>query len=222
MSNDGTKSEESISSPSASGSLREGALFIISAPSGAGKTSLCKELIDFFPGLRHSVSYTTRTMRPGEVNGKDYHFVSRDDFDAMIEKGAFAEWAEVHGNRYGTAIATLESFCASGHDVLLDIDCQGAAQLKQCFRHGVFIFILPPSLEELQRRLTGRNTDAPDVIARRIVNARTEILEAAWYDYLVVNDDFSHALAVLKSIILAEQNRTARQTGLIATILGQD
>jgi len=222
MSNDDARNAGPSSRPGGNVGAREGILFVISAPSGAGKTSLCKELIDFFPALRHSVSYTTRPIRPGEVDGRDYHFVSRDVFDGMVEEGAFAEWAEVHGNRYGTAIATLERFRGAGHDVLLDIDCQGAAQLKQCYRHGVFIFILPPSLDELQRRLTGRNTDAPDVIARRIANARAEILESEWYDYQVVNDDFSHALAVLKSIILAEENKTSRQLGLIAAILGQE
>jgi len=142
------------------GARRDGILFVISAPSGAGKTSLCKELIDFFPGLRHSVSYTTRSIRPGEVEGRDYHFVGRETFDAMVAQGAFAEWAEVHGNRYGTSIASLNRFRASGHDVLLDIDCQGAAQLKRSYGSGVFIFILPPSLDELQRRLTGRNPAA--------------------------------------------------------------
>ena len=114
--------------------------------------------------------YEVITIRPGEVEGRDYHFVGRETFDAMVAQGAFAEWAEVHGNRYGTSIASLNRFRASGHDVLLDIDCQGAAQLKRSYGSGVFIFILPPSLDELQRRLTGRNTDAPDVIARRVAN----------------------------------------------------
>lgn len=221
MSNEDARGPGPSSPLRGAGGCREGVLFVISAPSGAGKTSLCKELIDFFPTLRHSVSYTTRPMRSGEVDGRDYHFVARGVFDAMVDEGAFAEWAEVHGNRYGTAIANLESFRAAGHDVLLDIDCQGAAQLKRSYSRGVFIFILPPSLAELQRRLTGRNTDAPEVIARRIANARAEILEAAWYDYLVVNDDFSHALVVLKSILLAEENRTSRQPGLIEAVLGQ-
>jgi guanylate kinase len=198
---------------------REGILFVISAPSGAGKTTLCKEIIDFFPSLRHSVSYTTRPQRPGEQDGIDYHFVTRTVFDSKIAQGAFAEWAEVHGNRYGTAIETLERFRSEGRDILLDIDCQGARQLKKSYRQGVFIFILPPSLAELQRRLNGRNTDAPEVIARRIANARDEIREAVWYDYLVVNDDFPQALAELKSIALAEGCRTSRQQAIISRIL---
>jgi guanylate kinase len=198
---------------------REGILFVISAPSGAGKTTLCKEIIDFFPSLRHSVSYTTRPQRPGEQDGIDYHFVTRTVFDAMIAQEAFAEWAEVHGNRYGTAIGTLERFQSEGSDILLDIDCQGARQLKKSYRQGVFIFVLPPSLTELQRRLHGRNTDSPEVIARRIANARDEIREAVWYDYLVINDDFSQAFSELKSIVLAEGCRTSRRQAIISRIL---
>jgi guanylate kinase len=200
-------------------SPREGILFVISAPSGAGKTSLCKEIIDFFPTLRHSVSYTTRPRRPGEREGVDYHFVTPETFAGMVAAGAFAEWAEVHGNRYGTAIKTLEQLRAAGHDVLLDIDCQGAAQLKRSYGQGVFVFILPPSFAELRRRLEGRNTDAPEVISRRISNAREEIRQAAWYDYLVVNDDFAVALAELKAVIVAERCRAARNLPLIDAIL---
>lgn len=199
--------------------LREGILFVISAPSGAGKTTLCKEIIDFFPSLRHSVSYTTRPQRPGEQDGIDYHFVTPETFGAMVAEGAFAEWAEVHGNRYGTAVKTLERYRSEGRDILLDIDCQGARQLKKSYRQGVFIFVLPPSLTELQRRLNGRNTDAPEVIARRIANARDEIREAVWYDYLVVNDVFSQALAELKAVVLAEGCRTSRRQAIIARIL---
>lgn len=189
---------------------REGLLFVISAPSGAGKTSLCKEVIDNLGGLRHSVSYTTRAPRGQEQDGVDYHFVSQQRFDAMVAAGEFAEWARVHGNCYGTAIATLETARSAGVDLLLDIDCQGAAQLKKNYRHGVFIFILPPSYQELQRRLEGRQTDAAEVIARRMANARGEIEAARWYDYLVVNDDFAEARSNLLAILAAERCRTAR------------
>jgi guanylate kinase len=199
---------------------REGILFVISAPSGTGKTSLSKEVIDFFPQLRHSVSFTTRPMRSGEVDGRDYHFVSSETFAAMIEEGAFAEWAEVHGNRYGTALATLEDARRSGFDLLLDIDCQGAAQIRRTYKHGVFIFILPPSFDELERRLRGRNTDSSEVIRRRIFNARQEVREAVWYDYIVVNDDFSLASANLKSILSAEACRTERALPQIAEQFG--
>lgn len=189
---------------------RAGLLFVISAPSGAGKTSLCKEVIDNLGGLRHSVSYTTRAPRGQEQDGVDYHFVSPQRFDAMVASGEFAEWAQVHGNRYGTAIATLDAARSAGVDLLLDIDCQGAAQLKKNYCHGVFIFILPPSYQELQRRLEGRQTDAPEVIARRMTNARGEIEAARWYDYLVVNDDFAEARSNLLAILAAERCRTAR------------
>ncbi len=197
-----------------------GNLFVVSAPSGAGKTTLCKEIIDLFPRLRHSVSYTTRPARAGEVDGRDYHFVTREVFENMIAAGQFAEWAEVHGNRYGTAIATLQSAQQSGFDILLEIDCQGAAQIKKNYRQGVFIFILPPSLDELRRRLEGRGTDSDEIIARRIDNARGEIQEAIWYDYLVVNDDFAVALEQFKAIVLAENCRTGRVLGSVATEFG--
>jgi guanylate kinase len=189
---------------------REGILFILSAPSGAGKTSLCKEIVDCFPDLRHSVSFTTRGMRPGERDGVDYHFVSGEEFSRMAEEGAFAEWAEVHGNRYGTALATLEKNRREGIDLLLDIDFQGAAQIRRVYEHGVFIFIFPPSLNELKRRLLDRNTDSPEAIERRIANAREEIQAAAWYDYTIINDDFTLAVKQLKAIITAEQCRTSR------------
>ncbi|QXE88992.1 guanylate kinase [Geomonas subterranea] len=189
---------------------REGVLYVISAPSGAGKTSLCKEIIDIFPNLRHSVSYTTRPPRNGEVHGRDYFFVGKDEFDRMVEDGEFAEWAEVHGNFYGTSLATLKESRAEGIDLILDIDCQGARQLKGRFEGGVYIFVLPPSIEELRRRLDNRSSDSQEVIERRIHNASGEIKEARWYDYIIVNDKFSEALDQLKSVLIAEQCRTSR------------
>ncbi len=187
---------------------RRGNLFVVSAPSGAGKTTLCKAVIDFLPNLRHSVSHTTRLPRAGEVDGQDYHFVSNTQFDAMVADGAFVEWALVHGNRYGTALSSLEQARDAGCDLLLEIDCQGAAQLKERCPDAIFIFILPPSFQELERRLEGRQTDAPEVIAQRLLNARDEMREMFWYDYLVINDDFDLARRQLQAILLASGCRT--------------
>jgi len=189
---------------------REGVLFVISAPSGAGKTTLCKEIIDIFPELRHSVSYTTRAPRPGEVHGRDYFFVGQEEFTRMKAAGEFAEWAEVHGNLYGTSLATLNECRSRGIDLILDIDCQGARQLKGRFEGGVYIFILPPSIAELKRRLDGRSSDTPEVIERRINNAAGEIRESRWYDYIIVNDRFAEAVEQLKSVMIAEQCRSSR------------
>lgn len=197
---------------------REGILYIVSAPSGAGKTSLCNELIDIFPDLRHSVSYTTRLPRPGERDGKDYFFVSRDEFEKMVAEGGFAEWAQVHGNFYGTAVRTLDENRSLGFNVILDIDCQGARQLKSRYGDAVYIFILPPDFDELRRRLEGRRSDSAEVIERRLRVAMDEVKESAWYDYLVVNDDFPRALDKLKSIIIAEQCRTERVMPSVSTV----
>jgi guanylate kinase len=182
---------------------RRGLLYVVSAPSGAGKTSLCKAIIDILPNLRHSVSHTTRLPRAGEVDGLDYHFVSNAEFDAMVAEGAFVEWALVHGNRYGTALASLEKVRDAGCDLLLEIDCQGAAQLKERCPDAIFIFVLPPSFQELERRLKGRQTDTTEVIEQRLRNARVEMREMFWYDYLVINDDFDLARQQLHAILLA-------------------
>ncbi len=197
---------------------REGILFVISAPSGAGKTTLCKEIIDILPNLRHSVSYTTRQPRPGEVHGRDYFFVAPAEFRRMVEDGEFAEWAEVHGNLYGTAVRTLEGYRTNGVDVILDIDCQGARQLKERYRGGVFIFILPPSFAELRRRLDCRNSDSAEVIQRRLENATGEIRESRWYDYIIVNDVFAKAVEEFKAVIVAEQCRAARVLESVAEL----
>jgi guanylate kinase len=196
-----------------------GLIYIVSAPSGAGKTSLCNELIDIFSNLRHSVSYTTRPARLGEVDGKDYFFVSSQEFERMVAANEFAEWAEVHGNFYGTAVQTLNECTDQGTHVILDIDCQGARQLKSRYQDAVYIFILPPSFEELRKRLEGRNSDAAEVIERRMRVAAHEVAQSAWYDYLVVNDEFPVALEKLKSIIIAEQCKAARVRKAVAAIL---
>lgn len=203
--------------------LREGILFVVSAPSGAGKTSLCRELIDRFPDLRQSVSFTTRQARGSEVDGVDYHFVDSPVYKQMVEERKFAEWAEVHGNCYGTSLETLNRAAVQGIDLLLDIDYQGAAQLKKNYQHGVFIFILPPSFGELEKRLRGRGTDADEVINKRLKNAEMEISEAGWYDYLVVNDKFQVALDELSAIVTAERCRSPRNKVILTelTIKGE-
>jgi len=189
---------------------REGLILILSAPSGAGKTSLCRELFKIFPDMRESVSYTTRAPRQGEVEGEAYHFVSNEVFEQMVAEDAFAEWAEVHGNKYGTALRTLEEARKNGIDLVLDIDCQGALRLKEQFDGGVYVFIMPPSMAELRRRLEGRSSDAQEVIERRIARAADEIREARWYDYIIFNDVFAVACQELAAIVIAHRRKTFR------------
>lgn len=189
---------------------RRGTLFVVSAPSGAGKTTLCREARLRVPDLAYSVSCTTRAPRPGEVDGSDFRFVSREAFTAMRERGELAEWATVHGNLYGTPAAPLEAALGQGHDVLLDIDTQGAAQLRGRYPEAVLVFIVAPSMAELEQRLRERRSDAESEIARRLARAREEIALWRRYDYLIVNRDVKDAMEHLESIILAERCRTAR------------
>ncbi|OGU00470.1 MAG: guanylate kinase [Geobacteraceae bacterium GWB2_52_12] len=197
---------------------REGLIMIISAPSGAGKTTLCRELRQRFPHLQESISYTTRAPRVGEVDGEDYIFISRERFQSMIAEDAFAEWAEVHGNLYGTSLATLEDARHNGIDLLLDIDCQGAMRLKECLDGGVFVFILPPSMEELRRRLENRSSDSQNVIERRITRAAEEIKEARWYDYIIINDRIEQAMEELSAIVLSHSRKTFRMLEQVAKL----
>ena len=184
---------------------RRGRLFILSAPSGAGKSTLCRELRRRMPELGYSVSFTTRPPRPGEREGVDYHFIDRDTFQAGIEAGRWAEWAEVHGHCYGTSAAVVEAALAAGRDLLLDIDVQGARQLRRRFPESVTIFIEPPSLDELARRLRARGTDAEAVIARRLANAEAELDQRHTYRYRVVNDRLEAAAARLAALVEAER-----------------
>lgn len=190
--------------------LRRGILFIISAPSGAGKTTLSRQILDLVPDLRLSISYTTRAPRAGEVDGQDYHFVSEDHFMHLRAAGAFAEWAKVHGFLYGTARAPLDDALTHGHDLLLDIDVQGARQLKASYAEAVSIFVLPPSWQELEGRLRGRATDHEEIISRRLQRAREEAGELFSYDYWLVNDQVERAVAVLQGIVRAERARVSR------------
>lgn len=188
----------------------KGLLFVVSAPSGAGKTTLCKEILKYIPNLQHSISYTTRAARPSEVNGTDYHFVSVEEFKRMIAEDAFIEWAVVHGNYYGTSKKALADLLAQGIDIILDIDSQGATQIKKRFTNGVFIYILPPSFEDLRQRLMVRKGDTPDEIRRRLEKASEEAKDYRMYDYLVINDDFDIALERLKAVILSARMRIER------------
>lgn len=191
--------------------MTEGHLFVVSAPSGAGKTTLLKPVLQALPALGFSVSHTTRKPRAGEVDGKDYCFVALSEFAALREEGDFLEWAEVHGNCYGTSRRAVETKLAQGQDIILDIDVQGARQLRACQDlSATFIFIAPPSLAELERRLTGRKTEEAATIALRLQNARRELQSADQYDYLIVNDDLVQAQAMLTAIIL-EKRALARR-----------
>ena len=197
---------------------REGIILIISAPSGAGKTTLCRALLERFPNMRESISYTTRAPRAGEVHGEDYFFVSREEFQHMIDGDAFAEWAEVHGNLYGTSLATIEEARKSGVDLVLDIDCQGARRLKEQIERCVYIFILPPSMEELRRRLEARSSDAQEVIDSRLERAAEEIREARWYDYIIINDSFEAAFEELAAIVVSHSRTTFRMLEQVAKL----
>lgn len=189
---------------------RQGILFILSAPSGAGKTTLSRELLRVVPNLSSSVSYTTRAPREGEVAGRDYHFINEEQFTLLRAANAFAEWAQVHEALYGTARAPLDEALASGQDLLLDIDVQGARQIKACYAEVVSIFVLPPSWHMLESRLRKRGTDRAEIIARRLQRAREEAEELFTYDYWVVNDHVERAVATLLAIIEAERARVSR------------
>jgi guanylate kinase len=189
---------------------RKGSLFVISAPSGAGKTTLCRKASEALGGLRNSVSYTTRPPRSGEVPDVHYTFIGEAEFRKLISEGAFIEWAEVHGNLYGTSRRRVEAILEDGDDVMLDIDVQGARQIGERFRGSVRIFILPPSLEVLEQRLRNRMSDPDEVIERRLKKARIEIGEYKQYDYVIVNDIFEEAFAAFCAVIIAERHRQQR------------
>jgi guanylate kinase len=189
---------------------REGIIFILSAPSGTGKTTLVKGLRAIYPDIRLSVSFTTRARRQGEIHGRDYYFVKSQKFAAMNANGDFAEWARVHDFFYATPRRPLDECVRGGQDILLDIDVQGARKIKRKYPRAVSIFLLPPSWRELQRRLALRGTDGKEIIRRRLVNARGEIREIIQYDYYVVNREVKTSVDLLKSIVEAERAKTFR------------
>ena len=182
-------------------------LFVVSAPSGAGKTTLCRELVDATERLFYSVSFTSRPPRKNEENGRDYHFVSRPEFEAMIREDRFAEWAEVYGNFYGTARHTVDQSMEAGDDVLFDVDIKGARQIKEAYPHAALVFLIPPSISELTRRLRKRGQDSPEVMKARVEKVKSELIELSLYDYVVVNDRFDDALSRLQAIVVAERSK---------------
>ncbi len=198
-----------------------GILFIVSSPSGGGKTSLVKALLEAEPDVRLSISHTTRPPRAGEADGRDYHFVPLATFERMLEAGDFLESAEIYGNRYGTSQRWIEGERAADRDVLLEIDWQGAQQVRRLMPGTVSVFVLPPSLEALESRLKGRGQDSAEVVARRMTAAREEMSHAAEYDYVIINEDFSRAALDLRSIVRAERLRTATQLARHSSLLNR-
>lgn len=198
-----------------------GNIFIISAASGTGKTTLVSRLLQKHPDIRASVSHTTRLPREGEENGRHYHFVSIPEFEAMIGDAGFLEYARVYDNYYGTSMRQLEELTRQGVDVILEIDVQGAAQVRQALPQAASIFIAPPSFAVLESRLRGRGTDAPEVIAKRLAEARNEIEQAPLFDYLVVNDDLDNAEAALLNIIRAKRLLSSAQEKTLNSLLAE-
>ncbi len=205
-----TSTVSSASDQGHHGPERRGILFIISAPSGTGKTTLCKQITASVPGLWHSVSYTTRKPRPGEEHGREYYFIEEKTFQGMIERNEFMEYAHVYGHWYGTPRKALMDKMEQGIDVLLEIDVQGALQIKKKFEDGVYIFILPPSMETLRARLQNRASDSPEEILRRLQKVKEEVWSYREYYYIVRNDDLAQSLRELQSIFIAERLKTKR------------
>lgn len=185
---------------------KTGRLFILSAPSGAGKTTLCRRILSAFPDIRYSVSFTTRPPRNGETEGKDYHFISRQEFERMIRENRWAEWAKVHGNYYGTSADLLEEDLSKGRDVLLDIDVNGARQIIRRFPESMPIFIMPPSMDALRQRLKKRGSDPPEVIENRLRTAEKEIACSNEYRHVIVNDDLEETVEKLTALIKSYRN----------------
>jgi guanylate kinase len=196
-----------------------GTLFVVSSPSGGGKGTIIRHVLDEVPNLSYSVSFTTRAPRPGEVDGREYFFVSRLVFGEMIAAGEFLEWANVHGNLYGTGRRQIAAETAAGLDIVLEVDVQGAASVRQLLMDSVSIFILPPSYEVLRERLIARGTDSPEELEVRLRNAPEELRQYSAFDYVIINDEIERAAGQLASIIYAERARCMRQEGLVREVI---
>lgn len=196
-----------------------GTLFVLSSPSGGGKGTIIRQVLDVVRNLSYSVSYTTRAPRLGEVDGREYFFVNRDIFEEMVAAGEFLEWACVHGNLYGTAKNQILAETSTGADIILEVDVQGAASVRQLLMDSVSIFILPPSLEVLRQRLLARGTDSPEELAVRLRNAPEELKQYSAFDYVIINDEIDRAAGQLASIIHAERARCMRQESLVLEVI---
>jgi guanylate kinase len=197
----------------------QGLIIVLSAPSGAGKSSISRRLLAACPDIEFSVSHTSRTPRPNEINGKDYHFISREDFQGRIDQGEFVEWVENYGNFYGTSGKAMHEILGRGKDLLLDVEPRGAKEIKKKFEDGIFIFVLPPSLDELLNRLEKRGHESPEVIKTRFTQAKRELKEVLWYDYTIFNEDLEMAVNQLIAIYRAEKCKTNRLHGKIDRFL---
>ena len=189
---------------------KKGLFIVVSAPSGAGKSSICQRLLQACPELKFSVSYTSREPRPNEVNGKDYYFISRDEFQRRIDQNEFVEWIENYGHLYGTSIKTMEDFFEKDNDLVLDIEPRGAKKVKQKFKKGIFVFVLPPSRVELLKRLEKRGHETDEAIKTRFAQAESELKEISWYDYIIFNEDLEIAASQLIAIYVAEKCKRSR------------
>jgi guanylate kinase len=190
--------------------MTKGLFIVVSAPSGTGKSSICQRFMQACPEIKFSVSYTSRPPRPNEVNGKDYYFISREEFQARIDQGGFVEWVENYGNLYGSSRKTMDGFLQNGQDLLLDIEPRGARKVKQTFKGGVYVFVLPPSRLELLNRLEGRGCETDEVIQSRFEQAESELKEVSWYDYVIFNKDLETAVNQLISIYVAQKCKRSR------------